>query len=1144
MKGLTFLNYNIENLSDKLSDALFIDYVSHFDVICLTETFMGDSFDFSTVFLEHKDFCAPGLKLSSHGRRSGGVLVLIRKCLVKYVKKVVLGYDNTVAIRFDKSVFGVDKDIVMIGCYVVPEGGPAYKHTDLDDGILILEEHILQSFNKDSVYFIICGDLNARTGAEQPKEEDMFTYVHGHDYYYNIDGEGDDGCDDIVKRLSKDITVNNFGHSMLDLCFLLDLWIMNGSCNSDVEGEFTFMGPNGNSVVDYFLVSRGIAVNCDLTVKDSLYSWHFPVVLTWKKCFVPRSVLFVPQPGEDQVVWSDEHAHIYREEQSADEFRHCLDAAMNTLCTDINRSVELFVNALHGAAACMVRKVGRKKRVINDWFDAECQRKKRLVKRLLQSYRRAKTDKDKRDKRIGYVEERKEYVKLRKEKKAEFDKKRLQKLKESVEDPKLFWATIRSINRKTMVYNEITSRQWYDHFFSVFNTCNIEQESTLTRDFENEELPSEPLFDDPITTDEVKASIAYLKNGKSAGPDRIISEMLKHGGTPVIEFLVSLFNILFDSGSFPAIWCKSIIVPIFKKGDSNNPNNYRGVALTSIISKVYTHILNKRLTQWAQKEEKHIEEQAGFRSGYSTIDHIFTLYALVQRFLKRNTKLYVAFVDFKKAFDSVNRNILWHVLRKNGVNGKLYMALRGVYDSVIACVRDKSVYSDYFNCPRGVKQGCILSPQMFAFFINELSLEMSRWGKHGVQLSPGALELFMLLFADDVILISSTPIGLQNQLNILKSEADKLQLTVNLDKTGIIVFRNGGHLSKWERWMFGNVEVEVTNLYKYLGMTFTTRLSLNIGWQETCRKGKRGVMEILRCLKKLRSIDPSLFWKLFDAQIEPMLTYAAEVWGLEENVHMKKVHTFAIKRFMNVPIHSSNTMIYGESGRYPLYIRTFVKCIKYWLKLIRLPRSRICRQAYDMLLHQFEMGNQNWASSVKNILATNGFAIVWLCQEVGDVDLFICEFKDRLVSNYKQNWHSKMEEYGKYSWFYSFKSIFQSEHFLRSVTHKWHRDMFARFRTRTLGFKANKRWFEQTNTTDDICILCEEGVKEDERHFLFDCSAYNNIRCKSQLFHTFFAKRKNLTSMLATDDDVILKNLAKYIAEAVSYRNKKIVIKD
>ena len=127
-------------------------------------------------------------------------------------------------------------------------------------------------------------------------------------------------------------------------------------------------------------------------------------------------------------------------------------------------------------------------------------------------------------------------------------------------------------------------------------------------------------------------------------------------------------------------------------------------------------------------------------------------------------------------------------------------------------------------------------------------------------------------------------------------------------------------------------------------MIFTTKLSLNTGWLEMCRKGKKGVIEILRSMRKLGSPDFLMFWKLFDAQIQPMITYAADIWGLSENIYMERVHTFAIKRFLSIPVHSSNTLVYGETGRYALFI---VKCIKYWIKLTRLSPSQLCRQAFS-----------------------------------------------------------------------------------------------------------------------------------------------------------------------------------------------------
>ncbi|WP_419602185.1 hypothetical protein, partial [Thiolapillus sp.] len=174
---------------------------------------------------------------------------------------------------------------------------------------------------------------------------------------------------------------------------------------------------------------------------------------------------------------------------------------------------------------------------------------------------------------------------------------------------------------------------------------------------------------------------------------------------------------------------------------------------------------------------------------------------------------------------------------------------------------------------------------------------------------------------------------------------------------------------------------------------------------------------------------------------------------------IEKVHTFAIKRFLNVPQHSSNKMIYGETGRYPLFITTYVKCIRYWIKLTRSPGTRICRLAYEMLLLQHEAGKQNWVSIVKNVLMENGFGIVWLCQGVGSETQFVAEFKDRLISCYKQNWHSDIESDDRYRWFYSFKCTFEAEKYLLCITNKWLRDMLARFRLRVCGLKNHKQWF-------------------------------------------------------------------------------------
>ena len=138
------------------------------------------------------------------------------------------------------------------------------------------------------------------------------------------------------------------------------------------------------------------------------------------------------------------------------------------------------------------------------------------------------------------------------------------------------------------------------------------------------------------------------------------------------------FNALFEKGIFPTKWTESIVLPLFKKGDVNNPNNYRGISLYDTSRKVYSTVIKLRLQEWVGVNNITGEHQAGFKKNYSTIDHMFTLLALVQKQFSLNCKLYVTFIDFEKASDSVNRKLLWPVLLKNKIKGKLYRCINSM----------------------------------------------------------------------------------------------------------------------------------------------------------------------------------------------------------------------------------------------------------------------------------------------------------------------------------------------------------------------------------------------------------------------------------------------------------------------------------
>ena len=171
-----------------------------------------------------------------------------------------------------------------------------------------------------------------------------------------------------------------------------------------------------------------------------------------------------------------------------------------------------------------------------------------------------------------------------------------------------------------------------------------------------------------------------------------------------------LFNTILRSGIYPNAWKINFITPIFKRGGGNDPSNYRGIALTSALAKLFTRILHNRLQCFLESNNILVEEQIGFRKGSRTADHVFTLKTIIDKIFKKKQYLYVCFVDFRKAFDVVNRKALLYKLREQfGIRGSYYKIIENMYSEVLFSVKLKDKLTPLFQTPRGVKQGCMCS---------------------------------------------------------------------------------------------------------------------------------------------------------------------------------------------------------------------------------------------------------------------------------------------------------------------------------------------------------------------------------------------------------------------------------------------------
>ena len=149
--------------------------------------------------------------------------------------------------------------------------------------------------------------------------------------------------------------------------------------------------------------------------------------------------------------------------------------------------------------------------------------------------------------------------------------------------------------------------------------------------------------------------------------------------------------------------------------------NYRGIRLLSIPSKVYARILDERTR--SVTESKVLEAQGGFRKGRSCTDQLFTIRQLSEKMIEKNKKMVLACVDLEKVYDRVGREKLWNVLKEYGVKGRLLRAIRSLYKKSEACVRVKGELSGWFPITQGVRQGCVMSPWLFNVFMDKIVRE-------------------------------------------------------------------------------------------------------------------------------------------------------------------------------------------------------------------------------------------------------------------------------------------------------------------------------------------------------------------------------------------------------------------------------------
>lgn len=645
-----------------------------FDIFCCAETFWKDNDHFQ---IDGYKCVFKNRKVSTNARRgSGGVCVFLKKSFIRNYTYEILD-DSVEDMLWLKLCDSNDDAFVISACYLPPKDST--RASDSEAFFTKLLEQVYTYQNIGPVY--ILGDFNARCG-------DLTDYV--------------EGVDEIIGREVIDNVTNDHGHHLIDFLFDTCFCLVNGRVGTQ---NFTCVSGRGKSVVDYLLlpqeqlqtvsifnirlmseVSNTMNMNdIDRIPDHSLLD--FQIKLTNR---TPSTV--------KSEVNSDSRAPRYNTKHIPGDFMNDATSRIKLLDTiysiehslqlssDANKAYDEFVTLIRSEMEDKLPKNFINKK--SDRAASFLRRKpywnpelKFLVEKRNESERHwlkcTGPARVKRALRTEYLSDRNVFDKaLRREKRCYQKLKQDELLNLCNNSPKDFWKKIGKLgmhsDRSKCFPDEVKSvdgstinvtdssqylQVWHDAFKNLY-TIPMSDDGSV--DINAALGPSMnidcSLLNVPISRKEVEDSVYRAKLNKAVGIDEIQSAVLRNPGC--IDILHTIIKHCFTFGKVPGIWGHSIINPILKAGkDPLDPLSYRGISLISIPCKVYADVLNQRLSKWLESNDILVDEQNGFRKNRGCIEHQYVLYSLINNRKIKKQSTFVCFVDMKKAFDSVNREL-------------------------------------------------------------------------------------------------------------------------------------------------------------------------------------------------------------------------------------------------------------------------------------------------------------------------------------------------------------------------------------------------------------------------------------------------------------------------------------------------------
>ena len=440
---------------------------------------------------------------------------------------------------------------------------------------------------------------------------------------------------------------------------------------------------------------------------------------------------------------------------------------------------------------------------------------------------------------------------------------------------------------------------------------------------------------------EIKKAIQHMKNNKAPGPDNIPAKALKADTATSSDMLYDLLGEVWKVEDVPAEWKEGHLIKLPKKGDLSKCENYRGIMLLSAPGKVLNRIILERIKTAVDKYLR--EEQAGFRAGRSCTDQIATLRVILEQSQEYKSPLYVTFIDFEKAFDSLDREVLWKLMQYYGIPAKLTNIIRNTYKGMECRVLHEGQLTEPFKVTTGVRQGCLLSPFLFLLAVDWIMTNATKGKRNGIQWTP-FVQLDDLDFADDIALLSHSHSQTQDKATNIEHRAAETGLRISTKKTKVLK----ANTSNKDPVLIQGQALEEVSSFTYLGSTVDSSGGTDLDVQARIGKARTAFV-MLETIWKQGNISLTTKLRLFNSNVKTVLLYGGETWKTSKHV-LNKLQVFVnkcLRRILNVrwPDKIRNEELWKRTNQVPIEEEIKKRKWKWIGHTLRKPPSNIAKQA-------------------------------------------------------------------------------------------------------------------------------------------------------------------------------------------------------